>query len=67
MDIRQQPPPGQSLLAFAGHVLRFTLEAGPHARGRAYLRTNLGHGAVTHREIVRMVENNEQPQARGLV
>ncbi|MEW5735916.1 MAG: amylo-alpha-1,6-glucosidase [Thermodesulfobacteriota bacterium] len=64
MRLTQDPAPGKRLLRFAGDLVTFTLVLDSPAEGRALLRTNLGHGDITRREIIREVEKNEPALAR---
>jgi predicted glycogen debranching enzyme len=60
----QEPPPGARLLAFAGDTLSFSLALPETAPGQAWLRTTIGHGAASRREIIRHVECGEPPLGR---
>ncbi|MBW2150162.1 MAG: glycogen debranching enzyme N-terminal domain-containing protein [Deltaproteobacteria bacterium] len=62
--IVQQPAPGAHLLKFCGDTLRFSLSVSVPRKGRAWLRTNLGHVEITRREIIREVESDETPLGR---
>ncbi len=59
--LSQTPAPGVRRLQFRGDRLRFTLVVQPPLPGRAFVRTNLGHAAVTRREIIAQVERDETP------
>ena len=61
MSIRQNPDPGAHLICFRGDTLRFTLELPQDTHGRAWLRTNVGHGADIRDEIVRAVDKELPP------
>ncbi len=52
----QYPPGGTSLLVTAGDTLTFSLQAGSHRRGTAFLRTNLGRATERRREIIAQTE-----------
>ncbi len=55
MNPTQTPDPGTHLLLYAGDVLVFTLQT-ELSGGKAFLRTNLGNGAVRRAETISMVE-----------
>ncbi len=63
-DLIQDPPPGDRCVRFCGDVLRFELRVPAGLRGSAWLRTNLGHAAVTRAEIVRSVHLQQSPLGR---
>jgi starch synthase (maltosyl-transferring) len=56
--IIQTPSAGQRLLRFRGDELTFRLELSAPVRGRAFVRTNLGHARTIRREIIDQVEHN---------
>ena len=56
--INQTPSAGQRLVRFRGDELTFRLELSSPVRGRAFVRTNLGHARTTRREIIEQVERN---------
>jgi starch synthase (maltosyl-transferring) len=56
--IIQTPSAGQRLVRFRGDELTFRLELSSPVRGRAFVRTNLGHARTTRREIIDQVERN---------
>jgi starch synthase (maltosyl-transferring) len=62
--IFQQPPCGSHHLMIKGDELRFRLRVPSSWKGRAWLRTNLGHAATVRREIIRCVEHDETPLGR---
>jgi starch synthase (maltosyl-transferring) len=62
--IIQTPPAGERLLRFKGDQVAFRLELGSAARGKAFVRTNLGHAATTRREIIDQVEANVPKMSR---
>ncbi|MDD5483992.1 MAG: amylo-alpha-1,6-glucosidase [Kiritimatiellae bacterium] len=41
--MEQTPHPGEHILAFCGDAIAFTLRVPPGSKGRAWLRTNIGH------------------------
>ncbi|MDD3119624.1 MAG: alpha-amylase family glycosyl hydrolase, partial [Victivallales bacterium] len=56
--MRQIPLPGERLIRMRGDCLEVTLEMTEPRAGRAFLRTNLGHGAVRRQEIVAHTERH---------
>jgi predicted glycogen debranching enzyme len=62
--LKQTPAPGQPILKFRGDTQTFTLTLGEPRRGSAWLRTNIGHTAIAHREIIRSVHHGEAPLGR---
>lgn len=50
--MEQIPYPGQHILAFCGDALEFTLRAPPEQKGRAWLRTNIGHADTARLAIL---------------
>ena len=52
MIIEQTPSPGRHILAFCGDTVAFTLRAPGSLRGRAFLRTNIGHADTARMAIV---------------
>ena len=60
LALQQSPPPGAALLRCRGDILEFALCVPDAPAGRAWLRTNLGRGAVRRREIAAWVER-ERP------
>ena len=62
--ISQVPQPGIRLLKFRGDALTFTLILSELREGRAWIRTNIGHGDIRRKEIIREVEYGETPLGR---
>ena len=64
--VEQTPAPGTSLLRFTGDCLRMEMRV-PRALlaggGKAFVRTNIGHGANRLREIVEHTEDGRPPLA----
>jgi predicted glycogen debranching enzyme len=60
----QEPLPGTSTVRFRGDVLCFTLTVPAGMKGSAWIRTNIGHAAVTRTEIIRSVHLQETPLGR---
>ncbi len=50
--MQQTPLPGQHLFACCGDTLEFTLRIAKPEPGRAFLRTNIGHAAVSRQAII---------------
>ena len=57
----QDPVPGTNTVRFCGDVLTFTLTVPSGMKGSAWIRTNIGHAAVTRTEIIRSVHLQETP------
>ncbi len=64
LNLIQEPQPGSRRVYFAGDTVTFTLTLSEAREGRAWFRTNAGHGAVTRREIIREAETGDPPLAR---
>jgi predicted glycogen debranching enzyme len=64
LALTQEPFPGQHLRRFRGDTIIFTLTLAAPVHGTAWLRTNLGHIAVTRNEIFNDVERDQTPLAR---
>ncbi|MDI6795770.1 MAG: amylo-alpha-1,6-glucosidase [Desulfatibacillaceae bacterium] len=60
----QKPLPDESLLRFCGDTLTFSLTVPGDRKGAAFLRTNIGQGRTTRREIIDQVEKGITPLAR---
>jgi starch synthase (maltosyl-transferring) len=63
-EITQQPRCGTGSLCIKGDLLTFRLMVPSKWKGRAWLRTNIGHGITLKKEIVRQVEHDENPMGR---
>ena len=61
MSIQQIPEPGQQMVLFRGDTVTFDLSLPAGSDGSAWLRTNIGHAAVTRREIIRHTEQDIPP------
>ncbi|MFV9645668.1 MAG: glycogen debranching enzyme N-terminal domain-containing protein, partial [Desulfobacterales bacterium] len=59
--IIQNPAPGTHLLLFRGDTITFTLLLPCNKKGRAWVRTNIGHTEITRDEIIKEVINDEPP------
>lgn len=55
----QDPAPGTYHLRFKGDSLVFSLSLSKNLKGDAWIRTNLGHAAVTRHEIIDEVRHGE--------
>jgi len=53
INIRQAPSPGTQLLMFRGDTQSFTLTLSTRTRGKAWIRTNIGHAALVREEVVK--------------
>lgn len=60
----QEPAPGSRGVHFCGDSLLFTLTVRGGLQGSAWIRTNIGHAAVTRTEIIRSVHFRETPLGR---
>ncbi len=60
-SVKQYPDPGKRILLFCGDVVRFRLITENSAKGTGWLRTNIGQGRVTRREIIAEVDENISP------
>lgn len=56
--LEQYPAPGEHKLFFRGDTVKFVLSLGSPAKGKAFLRSNLGHADTRHDEIVAHVADN---------
>ncbi len=56
--MKQTPFPGERLIRMRGDSIVFTLELYDDISGQAFLRTNLGHGAVRRNEIIAHTEQS---------
>ena len=57
----QQPAPGSRMLRFRGDTVTFVLELSEPAEGAAWIRTNIGHGAMVRRAVIDAVEADIPP------
>ncbi|OQY46278.1 MAG: hypothetical protein B6240_07480, partial [Desulfobacteraceae bacterium 4572_87] len=55
----QDPAPGTYHLRFKGDTLVFSLSLKVDLKGSAWIRTNLGHAAITRHEIINEVCHGE--------
>ncbi|HHP7233430.1 MAG TPA: amylo-alpha-1,6-glucosidase [Desulfobacterales bacterium] len=56
--LHQNPPPGKRLLRFRGDTLDITLTLDRNYPGHAWLRTNIGYGRITRKEIIAEVHHD---------
>ena len=54
-ELVQDPAPGAGIIAFPGDTRRFRLTLTRPGNGAAWIRTNVGHAAITRREIIEKV------------
>jgi predicted glycogen debranching enzyme len=62
--LTQIPSPGERRLHFRGDRIIFHLKVDPPEKGRAFVRTNLGHADTLGKEIIGLVESGEPRLAR---
>lgn len=58
-ELIQAPAPGMRIFRFRGDTLVFSLSMTKEVKGRAWLRTNLGHARIARREIMDEVCSGE--------
>ena len=63
-ELLQTPEPGRRFVRFRGDTVTFALTQARPAPGEAWVRTNIGRGAVARREIVAEVEAEIAPLGR---
>ena len=63
-QITQGPGPGSRILKFRGDTQTFALYLNQAEKGRAWLRTNIGHAQIARREIINQVQNNDPASGR---
>ena len=64
MHLTHSPAPGLHRVMFRGDSITFTLSLFEDRPGQAWLRTNLAHGDIIRREIIRAVAKSEPILAR---
>ncbi len=52
----QEPEPGNCFVRFRGDTFSFTLKLSRKEKGRAWVRTNIGHVRITRKEIIQEVD-----------
>jgi predicted glycogen debranching enzyme len=62
--VTQDPAPGTHHLMFKGDTQSFTLSLSHPQKGKAWLRTNIGHAVTIREEIIKEVHNGEPPLGR---
>jgi predicted glycogen debranching enzyme len=63
-NLIQHPAPGSHSLRFRGDTLTVVLENHTGRKGKAWLRANIGHARVRHREIIDHTERGLPPLSR---
>ncbi|MDL2320778.1 glycogen debranching enzyme N-terminal domain-containing protein [Desulfosarcina sp. OttesenSCG-928-B08] len=63
--ISQSPAPGSRQVCFAGDTITFHLHVPAAWTGKACLRTNIGHIRSVRQEIIRQVDQDENPLGRS--
>ena len=61
LHLQQHPEPGKKLKKFCGDTVTFELTLKKSSKGKAWVRTNIGHADITRKEIIRDVEFDETP------
>ena len=64
-SIFQTPEPGKHIVQFRGDIITFELSLSSRHDGNAWLRTNIGHAAISRQEIIRYIEQDAPPLGRG--
>jgi|GEM_PF-60422 len=59
VTITQKPDPGRAMVMFCGDSISFTLTVSKHLDGDGWIRTDLGRGAVSRREIINRIDQDE--------
>ena len=62
--LRQNPLPGNHIVAFRGDVQTFSLSLDSPLKGKAWIRTNIGHIGVCRKEIIDRIERGTPPLAQ---
>jgi len=60
----QDPSPGSRCLVYSGDTLTFRLSLSEPIQGSAWIRTNLGYAAISRKERIRQVDQEETPLGR---
>ncbi len=63
-NLIQHPAPGGHMIYFRGDTVTFTLENKTGEKGKAWLRSNIGHSAIRHTEIINHAEQGLPPLSR---
>lgn len=66
-DLRQTPEPGRRFVRFRGDTVTVTLTQRHPVPGQAWVRTNIGRGAVARAETVAEVESDIAPLGRDWI
>ncbi|MBU0986630.1 MAG: glycogen debranching protein, partial [Proteobacteria bacterium] len=64
LTLNQAPAPGDHFLMFRGDTRTFTLTLSRNRKGKAWLRTNIGHAATARKGIFGKVDRDEPPLGR---
>jgi len=59
--VKQNPAPGTHILMFRGDTKTFSLSLPHSEKGTAWLRTNIGHAAISRMEIINGVHYDKTP------
>ncbi len=62
--LRQNPLPGNHIVAFRGDAQTFSLRLDVPLKGKAWIRTNIGHIGVGRKEIIAHIERGDPPLAQ---
>jgi predicted glycogen debranching enzyme len=54
--LKQNPPPGNHIVAFCGDVQTFSLSLDVPLKGKAWIRTNIGHLGAFRKEVIDRIE-----------
>ncbi len=57
--LKQNPIPGIHIQAFRGDSLKFSLSLDHALKGKAWIRTNIGHIATSRKEIIEHIDNDK--------
>jgi len=63
-NLSQHPAPGRHTIHFRGDTITFTLQNHTGKKGKAWLRSNIGHAHIRHAEIIRHAEQGLPPLSR---
>lgn len=60
-QIHQYPEPGSRMIIFRGDTITFTLSLTEAAKGKAWIRTNIGHASLARKAVIDAVDKNIPP------
>jgi predicted glycogen debranching enzyme len=63
-NLIQHPAPGGHLIYFRGDTVTVTLKNKTGKKGKAWLRSNIGHSEIRHTEIIKHAELGHPPLSR---